>query len=173
MTDEDSLTALKARLDLDSSDDVIGNCLIHLQQMDDSRQFLEADNERLTRTRHKLEEEVQQLHDQIAADQTAHIMKHLQDSIENLEQVNEKLSTDYAKLQLLHTDMEQALTKADLKVETLSSRLADGKVKVAQLEETIRLKELQITDLEKQLKDMAIEVKIGRPRSSKWRSCMS
>ncbi|KPU75417.1 uncharacterized protein Dana_GF22554, isoform F [Drosophila ananassae] len=167
LTDEDSLAALKSRLDLDSSDDVIGNCLIHIQQMDDSRQFLEADNERLTRARHKLEEEVQQLHDQIAADQTAHIMKRLNGSIQNLEQVNEKLSTDYAKLQLLHSDMEHSLTQAELKVESMTTHLTNTRDKIAKLEEGNGLKALRITELEKQLKDLVIEVKIREAKAVK------
>ncbi|KAH8274720.1 hypothetical protein KR026_000033 [Drosophila bipectinata] len=142
--DEEVLAALKSRLDVDSSsENLLQDCLDKMQKMDDLRQILEAEAV-------VLKEEVQKLNDQIAADPNAHIVKRQNETIQNLEEVNEKLSNDYSKLQLLHSDMEESLNAS--------------KFKMSQLEESNQVMSQRIVDLKK---SVSLEAMIAETKMTK------
>ncbi|XP_017110008.2 rootletin isoform X1 [Drosophila bipectinata] len=131
--DEEVLAALKSRLDVDSSsENLLQDCLDKMQKMDDLRQILEAEAV-------VLKEEVQKLNDQIAADPNAHIVKRQNETIQNLEEVNEKLSNDYSKLQLLHSDMEESLNTSKLKMSQLEASNQVMSQRIVDLENSVSL----------------------------------
>ncbi|KAH8419929.1 hypothetical protein KR009_003856, partial [Drosophila setifemur] len=105
--------------------------------------------------------------DQWASDQTGHMVKRLHDAIYNLEETNQKLDSDYTKLQVLHSEMEESLAKSDEQIKSLTVELEEAKPKLTQLKETndevaARLVELENENLELQVALRVKETQVAK-----------
>ncbi|KAH8291226.1 hypothetical protein KR054_009876, partial [Drosophila jambulina] len=99
-------------------------------------------------TRNRL---VAELQEQLANDQaSALLIKQLNDTIQNLEQVNEKLIDDNAKLQNLHMDISSSLLTANGEVERLTNELSSCQARITEMTASDKLKATQLSDSDKE-----------------------
>ncbi|KAH8362016.1 hypothetical protein KR200_001660, partial [Drosophila serrata] len=123
---------------------------------------------------------VAELQEKLASDQASSLLiKQLNDTIQNLEQVNEKLIDDNAKLQNLHMDVNSSLLTVNAEVERLTNELSRCRESLAEMTASDNLKATQLAEsdqerqkLQGQLNEMSakyseLEQHVGLLRSLK------
>ncbi|KAH8354764.1 hypothetical protein KR084_006734 [Drosophila pseudotakahashii] len=108
--------------------------------------------DQLAQSKEQLEQQVQLLQDKVQANDQGPVVKQLNDTISNLEQVNDKLSKDNIKLHSLQLEMSQSLAKNASEVERRSS-------KIAQLEASDRRRASDLYDCRKKQDEQKAELR--------------
>ncbi|XP_017027404.1 putative leucine-rich repeat-containing protein DDB_G0290503 isoform X2 [Drosophila kikkawai] len=97
-------------------------------------------------------QQVAELQGQLASDQASSLLlKQLNDTIHNLEQVNEKLIDDNAKLESLHMEISSSLLTANGEVERLTNELSKCQTSLTEMTAADKLKATQLSESEKEL----------------------
>ncbi|XP_020802371.1 early endosome antigen 1 isoform X2 [Drosophila serrata] len=90
---------------------------------------------------------VAELQEKLASDQASSLLiKQLNDTIQNLEQVNEKLIDDNAKLQNLHMDVNSSLLTVNAEVERLTNELSQCRESLVEMTASDNLKATQLAE---------------------------
>ncbi|KAH8258290.1 hypothetical protein KR038_009277, partial [Drosophila bunnanda] len=124
---------------------------------------LEASATKLRATLVHKDAEIAEMQEQLASDQTSSLLiKQLNDTIQNLEQVNEKLIDDNAKLQNLHMEVSSSLLTANGEVERLTNELSQCQASLTEITASDQLKATKLSEsdqeklkLQGQLKEMS------------------
>ncbi|KAH8254791.1 hypothetical protein KR032_012206, partial [Drosophila birchii] len=108
--------------------------------------LVHKDAEIAARNRH-----VTELQEQLANDQASSLLiKQLNDTIHNLEQVNEKLIDDNAKLQNMHMDVSSSLLAVNGDVERITNELSKCQASLTEMTASDKLKATQLAESDKE-----------------------
>ncbi|XP_068139630.1 early endosome antigen 1 isoform X4 [Drosophila tropicalis] len=149
------------------------NRLLHFEagfeQLESSRQLLDEElaeasrkasdlasvKAELERQLHSLEEKLKTEND-LGNTKMANQMKHLNCSLQNMEEVNEKLSVDNDRLQSLLSELEETQSKSQVQMAALQADLNQRDEQLGQLQQTLQAKTDEIESIQKQFDEKAM-----------------